>query len=228
MAMVTESIDQLISGAANVVTFRGPRLPGTPRGTGWVLVVAIAAGLARELLMINACRARATTWPGCSRRPRRALETRAEQGRRRAGNTGFVYFERFRSSAWLRARIHARRSPLDRTEPASRHPRRSSRPMVGHFNARRYEQQIAYYADDIVYKVGNLTLTSPRQIADFYADFHQSVKERVEIVEPRSRRRYGGRRAACGVRAVPRLRTQWPAVPGRRPAGHRELRVLPR
>jgi hypothetical protein len=31
--------------------------------------------------------------------------------------------------------------------------------------------------------VGSLTLTSPRQIADFYADFHQSVKERVDILQ---------------------------------------------
>lgn len=54
---------------------------------------------------------------------------------------------------------------------------------IGHFNAHRYEDQIAYYAPDVVYKVGTLTLTSPRQIADFYADFHQYVKEHVEIVQ---------------------------------------------
>lgn len=54
---------------------------------------------------------------------------------------------------------------------------------LGHFNAKRYEQQVAYYAPDVIYKVGSLTLTSPRQIADFYADFHQYVKERVEIVQ---------------------------------------------
>jgi predicted SnoaL-like aldol condensation-catalyzing enzyme len=54
---------------------------------------------------------------------------------------------------------------------------------IGHFIAKRYEQQIAYYAPDVIYKVGSLTLTSPRQIADFYADFHQYVKEHVEIVQ---------------------------------------------
>ena len=54
---------------------------------------------------------------------------------------------------------------------------------IGHFNAKRYEQQIAYYAPDVIYKVGSLTLSSPRQIADFYAEFHQYVKERVEIVQ---------------------------------------------
>ena len=52
-----------------------------------------------------------------------------------------------------------------------------------HFNNKEYEQQIAYYAPDVVYKVGSLTLTSPRQIADFYADFHQYVKEHVELVQ---------------------------------------------
>jgi predicted SnoaL-like aldol condensation-catalyzing enzyme len=54
---------------------------------------------------------------------------------------------------------------------------------IGHFNAKRYEQQIAYYAPDVIYQVGSLTLTSPRQIADFYADFHQSVRERVDILQ---------------------------------------------
>ena len=54
---------------------------------------------------------------------------------------------------------------------------------LAHFNAKRYEQQIAYYSPDVIYKVGSLTLTSPRQIADFYADFHQYVKEHVEIVQ---------------------------------------------
>ena len=54
---------------------------------------------------------------------------------------------------------------------------------LGHFNSKRYAQQIAYYAPDVVYKVGSLTLTSPQQIADFYAEFHQYVKEHVEIVQ---------------------------------------------
>ena len=54
---------------------------------------------------------------------------------------------------------------------------------LGHFNNHRYEEQIAYYAPDVVYKVGTLTLTSPGQIADFYADFHQYVKEHVELIQ---------------------------------------------
>jgi hypothetical protein len=54
---------------------------------------------------------------------------------------------------------------------------------LAHFNNRRYEEQIAYYAPDVVYRVGTLTLTSPRQIADFYTDFHQYVKEHVELMQ---------------------------------------------
>ena len=52
---------------------------------------------------------------------------------------------------------------------------------IGHFNAKRYDEQIAYYAPDVVYKVGSLTLTSPQAIKDFYADFHQYSKEFVRI-----------------------------------------------
>ena len=54
---------------------------------------------------------------------------------------------------------------------------------LAHFNNKEYEQQIAYYAPDVVYKVGTLTLTSPRQIAEFYTDFHQYVKEHVELID---------------------------------------------
>ena len=52
---------------------------------------------------------------------------------------------------------------------------------LGHFNAKRYDEQIAYYAPDVIYKVGSLTLTSPEAIKDFYADFHLYVKEHVRI-----------------------------------------------
>lgn len=54
---------------------------------------------------------------------------------------------------------------------------------LDHFNRKEYERQIAYYAPDVIYKVGTLTLTSPRQIADFYADFHQYCREHVEIAQ---------------------------------------------
>jgi predicted ester cyclase len=54
---------------------------------------------------------------------------------------------------------------------------------LDHFNRKQYERQIAYYSDDVLYKVGTLTLSSPRQIADFYADFHQHCKEHVEIAQ---------------------------------------------
>jgi hypothetical protein len=70
------------------------------------------------------------------------------------------------------------------TDPSPRLATRADlEAYLGHFNARRHEQQIAYYAPDVIYKVGNLTLTSPQQIGDFYADFHQHVKERVDIVQ---------------------------------------------
>ena len=52
---------------------------------------------------------------------------------------------------------------------------------LDHFNGKRYAQQIAYYAPDVIYKVGNLVLTEPQQIADFYADFHQYSREFVRI-----------------------------------------------
>ena len=54
---------------------------------------------------------------------------------------------------------------------------------LDHFNGKRYAQQIEYYAPDVVYHVGDLTLTSPQQIADFYADFHQYSKEFVEMAD---------------------------------------------
>ncbi len=51
------------------------------------------------------------------------------------------------------------------------------------FIGRRYAEQISYYAPDVIYKVGTLTLTSPDAIAAFYADFHEYVREHVAIVE---------------------------------------------
>jgi predicted SnoaL-like aldol condensation-catalyzing enzyme len=54
---------------------------------------------------------------------------------------------------------------------------------LDHFNNRRYEQQIAYYAPDVRYRVGTLTIDSPRGIAEFYADFHEYCREHVEIAE---------------------------------------------
>jgi hypothetical protein len=51
------------------------------------------------------------------------------------------------------------------------------------FNGKRYAEQCEFYAPDVVYKVGSLTLTSPEQIAEFYADFHQYSDEYVEIAD---------------------------------------------
>ena len=52
---------------------------------------------------------------------------------------------------------------------------------LDHFNNKRYAEQITYYAPDVIYKVGSLTLTAPQQIADFYAEFHQYSREFVRI-----------------------------------------------
>ncbi len=54
---------------------------------------------------------------------------------------------------------------------------------LDHFNNKRYAEQIAYYAPDVIYKVGNRTHTSPQAIADFYADFHTYCDEYVEIAD---------------------------------------------
>jgi hydroxymethylpyrimidine/phosphomethylpyrimidine kinase len=51
-----EAIDLLLSKTADVITLRGPRLPGSLRGTGCALASAIAAGLARDQPIPAACR----------------------------------------------------------------------------------------------------------------------------------------------------------------------------
>ena len=51
------------------------------------------------------------------------------------------------------------------------------------FNGKRYAEQCRFYAPDVVYKVGSLTLTSPQAIADFYADFHTYCDEYVEVAD---------------------------------------------
>jgi hydroxymethylpyrimidine/phosphomethylpyrimidine kinase len=51
-----ESIDVLVSAEREIARLPGPRRPGTLRGTGCALASAIAAGLARDLPLIDACR----------------------------------------------------------------------------------------------------------------------------------------------------------------------------
>ena len=72
-------------------------------------------------------------------------------------------------------------SPETAADPARIRSRADLQAYLDHFNAKRYERQIAYYAPDVRYKVGTLTLSSPRQIAEFYADFHEYCREHVEI-----------------------------------------------
>jgi hydroxymethylpyrimidine/phosphomethylpyrimidine kinase len=51
-----ESVDLLVSADRAVVRLGGPRMGGTLRGTGCALASAIAAGMARDLPLIDACR----------------------------------------------------------------------------------------------------------------------------------------------------------------------------
>lgn len=54
---------------------------------------------------------------------------------------------------------------------------------IGHFNAKEYDRQIAYYAPDVRYKVGTLTIEGPPQIKAFYQDFHRYSDEHVSLRE---------------------------------------------
>jgi ketosteroid isomerase-like protein len=49
------------------------------------------------------------------------------------------------------------------------------------FNAHRYDDQIAYYAPDVEFSVGSITLSSPEAIKEFYDDFHDYVDEHVGV-----------------------------------------------
>jgi hydroxymethylpyrimidine/phosphomethylpyrimidine kinase len=51
-----EAVDILFSGDRDVLALQCTRLPGSLRGTGCALASAIAAGLARDLSMLSACR----------------------------------------------------------------------------------------------------------------------------------------------------------------------------
>jgi ketosteroid isomerase-like protein len=53
---------------------------------------------------------------------------------------------------------------------------------IGHFNAHDYDRQIAYYADDVAFRVGSLELTSPAAIKAFYADFHEHCAEDMRLL----------------------------------------------
>ncbi|MEI9965222.1 MAG: nuclear transport factor 2 family protein [Caulobacteraceae bacterium] len=97
---------------------------------------------------------------------------------------------------------------------------------VGHFNAKRYDQQIAYYHPEVVYKVGSVTLTSPEAIKDFYADFHTYSKEHVSIFDFAMT----GDRVAVSLPSVfepfRRLREERLVVQGRLEDRDRLLRLL--
>ena len=49
------------------------------------------------------------------------------------------------------------------------------------FNARDYALQTSFYAPDVQYAVGKFRASSPGEIGDFYADFHQYCREEVRL-----------------------------------------------
>jgi ketosteroid isomerase-like protein len=87
------------------------------------------------------------------------------------------------SAAERRHSFTATRSNMATSADARIRSRADLQQYLDHFNRKEYERQIEYYAPDVVYKVGTLTLTSPRAIAEFYADFHQYCREHVEIAQ---------------------------------------------
>lgn len=54
------------------------------------------------------------------------------------------------------------------------------RRYLDHFNNKRYDKLVPYYADDVELGLPNLSLNSPQQIVTFYKDFHLYVREFVE------------------------------------------------
>jgi hypothetical protein len=52
---------------------------------------------------------------------------------------------------------------------------------LSHFNNKRYEQQAAFYAPDVVFELPSLTLRGPKAIIDLYQEFHPHVRGHVEI-----------------------------------------------
>ena len=59
--------------------------------------------------------------------------------------------------------------------------RKTVETYLSHFNNKRYDQQAAFYAPDVVFELPTLTLKGPKAIIDLYKEFHPHVKEHVEI-----------------------------------------------
>jgi SnoaL-like domain len=52
---------------------------------------------------------------------------------------------------------------------------------IDHFNHQRYEEMVPYYADDVEVDLAGIALRGPRAIVYFYTDFHQYVREFLEV-----------------------------------------------
>ncbi|MGH9715109.1 MAG: nuclear transport factor 2 family protein [Candidatus Acidiferrales bacterium] len=51
---------------------------------------------------------------------------------------------------------------------------------LGYFNNKIYDKLEPFYADDVLLELPAFSLTGPREIADFYRDFHMYVREFVK------------------------------------------------
>jgi len=52
---------------------------------------------------------------------------------------------------------------------------------IDHFNNKRYDQIVPYYAEDVEIQLPNITLRGPQGIVSFYTDFHTCVHEHVDV-----------------------------------------------
>jgi hypothetical protein len=52
---------------------------------------------------------------------------------------------------------------------------------IDHFNHKRYDKMVPFYADDVELDLAGIALKGPQAIVTFYADFHQYVREFLEV-----------------------------------------------
>jgi hypothetical protein len=52
---------------------------------------------------------------------------------------------------------------------------------IDHFNHKRYEKMVPFYADDVEVDLAGIALKGPQAIVSFYTDFHRYVREFLEV-----------------------------------------------
>jgi hypothetical protein len=52
---------------------------------------------------------------------------------------------------------------------------------IDHFNHKRYDQMIPFYAEDVEVDLAGIALKGPQAIVSFYIDFHKYVREFLEV-----------------------------------------------